>query len=60
VAQDRGVAVTELVAEGSSPLERLASLIGLIDYASVYLAFAQGLDPTPIAPIVQLKGLLQR
>jgi glucose/mannose-6-phosphate isomerase len=59
VARDRGVAVTELVAEGSSPIERLAALVGLIDYASVYLALAHGIDPTPIAPIVQLKGLLQ-
>jgi glucose/mannose-6-phosphate isomerase len=58
VAQDRGIAVTELPAEGASPVERLASLVGLLDYASVYLALAQGIDPTTIAPIVQLKGLL--
>lgn len=60
VARDRGVAVTELAADGSTPIERLASLVGLIDYASVYLALAQGIDPTPIQPIVELKGLLSQ
>jgi glucose/mannose-6-phosphate isomerase len=60
VARHRGVAVTELAAEGGSPVERLASLVGLIDYASVYLALAQGVDPTPIQPIVELKALLQQ
>jgi glucose/mannose-6-phosphate isomerase len=44
-ASERGVVVTELAAEGAYPLERLASLVGLIDFASVYLAFALGLDP---------------
>lgn len=60
VAQDRGIAVTELTAEGASPVERLASLVGLLDYASVYLALAQAIDPTTIAPIMQLKALLAR
>lgn len=55
LAGARGVPVTELVAEGESAYERLASLVGLIDYASVYLALALGIDPTPIAPISELK-----
>jgi glucose/mannose-6-phosphate isomerase len=56
IAEDRGVAVTELTAEGDSRLERLASLVGLIDYASVYTALGLGIDPTPIAAIQDLKA----
>src|SRR5205807_9771475 len=58
VAQARGVAVTRLRTEGASAVERLASVVGLIDYASVYLALAQGTDPTPVAPIDALKKRL--
>jgi glucose/mannose-6-phosphate isomerase len=50
-----GVAVDELVAQGEHPLERLASLIAPLDFASVYLALLEGTDPTPIDPIVTLK-----
>jgi glucose/mannose-6-phosphate isomerase len=59
IAQSRGISVSTLPAEGRSAIERLASLIGLIDYASVYLGLAQGIDPTPIPPIDELKGRLQ-
>ncbi|AEH08594.1 Bifunctional glucose-6-phosphate/mannose-6-phosphate isomerase [Candidatus Protofrankia datiscae] len=48
-AAERAVAVTELSAQGASRLERLASLVGLFDYTSVYLALALGVDPTPVA-----------
>jgi len=56
IAADRGIEVTELVASGDLPLERLASLVTLIDYASVYLAIANGIDPAPIAAIQELKA----
>jgi glucose/mannose-6-phosphate isomerase len=59
IAGERGIGVTELATQGSSPVERLASLVGLVDYASVYLGLAQGIDPTPIAPIDELKRALQ-
>jgi glucose/mannose-6-phosphate isomerase len=55
LARERDVPVVQLQAEGSSPLARLASLIGLTDYASTYLALAQGLDPTPVDAITTLK-----
>lgn len=55
LADARGVAVTRLRSEGSSPVERLASLVGLVDYATVYLAVAQGIDPTPVTAIEELK-----
>jgi glucose/mannose-6-phosphate isomerase len=50
-----GVAVDELPARGEHRLERLASLIAPLDFASVYLALLEGTDPTPIDPIVTLK-----
>jgi glucose/mannose-6-phosphate isomerase len=56
IARDRGVATVELVSEGATSLERLASLVALGDYASVYLALLLGIDPTAIAPIVDLKA----
>ena len=56
IAADRGIEVTELAASGDLPLERLASLVQLIDYAAVYLAIAIGVDPTPIAAIQELKA----
>ncbi|WP_026403636.1 bifunctional phosphoglucose/phosphomannose isomerase [Actinomadura rifamycini] len=55
-ARDRGVAVTELTAEGEHPLERIATLIALADYVTVYLAVALGVDPTPVAAIQELKA----
>jgi glucose/mannose-6-phosphate isomerase len=58
VATARGVPVSSLRSEGVTPLERLASLVGVIDYATVYLAIAEGVDPTPVAPIDELKARL--
>jgi glucose/mannose-6-phosphate isomerase len=59
VAADRGVPVSELHAEGGHPAERLASLVSIADFASVYLALVLGVDPTPITPITQLKAALR-
>jgi glucose/mannose-6-phosphate isomerase len=47
-----------MAARGEHPLSRLASLIAPADFASVYLALAQGIDPTPIEPIISLKERL--
>ncbi|WP_433474444.1 bifunctional phosphoglucose/phosphomannose isomerase [Spirillospora sp. CA-142024] len=55
-ARDRGVAVSEIRAEGDHPLERIASLIALADYVTVYLAIALGVDPTPVPAIEELKA----
>lgn len=60
LAQDRGVPVSEITAEGTSPLERLASLIGLADYASVYLALGFGIDPAPVSAIAELKARISQ
>ena len=56
LADERGIRVTELAAADGGPLERLASLVQLIDYATVYLAIALGIDPGPIAAIQELKA----
>jgi glucose/mannose-6-phosphate isomerase len=58
LASARGVPTSVLVAEGDSPVERLASLVALVDYASAYLALLHGVDPTPITPIDELKRAL--
>jgi glucose/mannose-6-phosphate isomerase len=60
LARERGVPTNELVAEGGSPLERLAALVSLGDYASVYLALLLGIDPTPVGPITELKARVSR
>jgi glucose/mannose-6-phosphate isomerase len=56
LARSRGVAVSELVAEGLSPFQRLASLVAVGDWASTYLALAEGTDPTPVDAITELKA----
>jgi glucose/mannose-6-phosphate isomerase len=56
VAEEYAVPSGELHAEGEHPLTRLASLVAPLDFATVYLALLQGIDPSPIAPIVALKG----
>ncbi len=60
LAAQRGIGVTELPASGGSPLERLASLVQLIDYATVYLAIAEAVDPAPVAVIQELKARISR
>ncbi|SDG64596.1 glucose/mannose-6-phosphate isomerase [Sinosporangium album] len=56
LARDRGVRVSEIVAEGAHPLERLATLVEIGDYASVYLALGYGIDPSPVAAIAEIKA----
>jgi glucose/mannose-6-phosphate isomerase len=56
LASDRGIGVTELAAAGDRPLDRLASLVQLIDYATVYLGIANGIDPGPVVAIQELKA----
>jgi glucose/mannose-6-phosphate isomerase len=55
LAAQRGIEVSELAADGDTPLQRLVSLVQLIDYATVYLGIAIGVDPGPIAVIGELK-----
>jgi glucose/mannose-6-phosphate isomerase len=55
LAEERGVPVQVVRTEGASAFERLARLVAVGDFASTYLALAQGLDPTPVEAIDALK-----
>jgi hypothetical protein len=58
LAERRGVRVSLLTAEGASPLERLASLVAVPDFASLYLGLAHGLDPMAVPAISEMKDLV--
>jgi hypothetical protein len=57
LAEQRGVRCDVLTAEGGSTLERLASLVAVPDFASLYLALAHGLDPMAVPAIDEMKEL---
>lgn len=54
-AEEAGVRVTEVSAEPGHPLERLADVIALTDFASVYLALASGVDPLTSPHVADLR-----
>ncbi|MBP7971884.1 MAG: SIS domain-containing protein [Candidatus Nanopelagicales bacterium] len=58
VARTRGVPVLTMAAQPGHPLERLVSLIGPTDFASVYAAIALGIDP--MASTNELDGRVLR
>ncbi len=60
LAASRGVDVSEIVLEGADPLRRLAAAVHLLDYTSVYLGIACGIDPLAIAAIKDLRDLTGR
>jgi D-arabinose 5-phosphate isomerase GutQ len=55
LAAARGVGVSVVMAEGFSELERLASLVQIPDFASVYLALLHGIDPIAVPAVTELK-----
>jgi hypothetical protein len=57
LAERRGVRCSVVAAEGASPLERLASMVAVPDFASVYLALAHGLDPMAVPAVSEMKEL---
>jgi glucose/mannose-6-phosphate isomerase len=57
LAERRGVRCDVVTAEGGSALERLASLVAVPDFASLYLALAHGLDPMAVPAISEMKEL---
>jgi hypothetical protein len=60
LAAARGVDVSEIKMDGGDPLRRLAATVQLLDYASVYLGIANGIDPLAIAAIKDLRDLTER
>jgi glucose/mannose-6-phosphate isomerase len=60
LAAMRGVEVSEIGMDSGEPLRRLASTVQLLDYATVYLGIACGIDPLAIAAIKDLRDLAER
>jgi len=58
LAERRGVRVSVVAAEGGSALERLASLVAVLDFASIYLGLAHGLDPMAVPAVSEMKELV--
>jgi glucose/mannose-6-phosphate isomerase len=58
IAAGSGALTREVWAQGRSPLARLLTLVQEGDLVATYAALAQGVDPTPIDAIVQLKRTL--
>ena len=54
-AREAGVTVLEQEARSGQPIERLASLVALTDFAATYLALGLGLDPAVSRHVVDLR-----
>ena len=59
LAGQRGIGLSELAMDGEHPLVRLASVVQLADYASVYLAIASGIDPSQAAAVSDLQARIE-
>jgi glucose/mannose-6-phosphate isomerase len=59
LAGQRGIGLSELAMDGEHALVRLAGVIQLADYASVYLAIASGIDPGQTAAITDLAARIE-
>ena len=55
----RGIGLSELAMDGEHPLVRLAGVVQLADYASVYLAIASGIDPSQTAAVTDLQARIE-
>ncbi len=55
-----GLAVDTYEASGDSPLAQMWTAIHFGDYAAYYLAIANGVDPTPVEALAQLKAALKK
>jgi len=59
LAAERGIGLSELAMDGEHPLVRLAGVLQLADYASVYLGIASGIDPGQAAAITDLQARIE-
>ncbi|MDP8961317.1 MAG: hypothetical protein M3N32_06875, partial [Actinomycetota bacterium] len=57
---DRVGLVRRVEVSGPNPIARFAAAVLFVDLLSVYLAFLEGEDPTPVAAITALKERLAR
>jgi glucose/mannose-6-phosphate isomerase len=55
LATDRGIRLSEILADAGQPLERLAQFIALGDFASIYLALGLGVDPGATPAVLEMK-----
>ncbi|MGH8889221.1 MAG: SIS domain-containing protein [Acidothermaceae bacterium] len=55
LAEERGIRTSELLADSGRPIERLAQLVALGDFASVYLGLGLRLDPSPTRAVLEIK-----
>ncbi|MBV8365920.1 MAG: bifunctional phosphoglucose/phosphomannose isomerase [Candidatus Eremiobacteraeota bacterium] len=60
IVEKHAASVSEVWAQGDSALARTLSLVYTGDFASCYLAYAYGEDPTPVKVIDWLKGELSK
>ncbi|HEY1823743.1 MAG TPA: SIS domain-containing protein [Trebonia sp.] len=61
LAAIRGIDVSDIMMDANGdPLRRLAATVQLLDYTSVYLGIASGIDPLAIAAIKDLRDLTGR
>lgn len=60
VLRRRGLEFLEATGEGQGRLAQALSLLYLGDWVSAYLALLNGVDPTPVRPIAELKERLAR
>lgn len=58
LATERGVRLSEILADPGQPLERLAQLVAIGDFASVYLALGLGVDPGTTPAVLEMKDLV--
>jgi glucose/mannose-6-phosphate isomerase len=59
LAEERGIGISTVVAEGASSFERIAFLVAMGDWSSAYLALLEGRDPTPVDVITALKSRIR-
>jgi glucose/mannose-6-phosphate isomerase len=59
LAAQRGIGLSELAMDGEHPLARLAGVVQLADYTSVYLAIASGIDPSQAAAAADLQARIE-
>ena len=58
--REESVKTYEVQGIGKSVLAKMASVICIGDFTSVYLAVLRGIDPTPVKTIVSLKDTMKR
>jgi glucose/mannose-6-phosphate isomerase len=60
VIRDAAAGVHRVESVGTTPVERVLSLVLLGDLVSLYLAVLRGVDPTPVEAVATLRARLER